>query len=475
MRQRCLGSLAFELRFCGSCAAMAAAADDEVMGFPAEEYKRLRTLFISWDTSGEGSLDADELRAGLEGKGAAISAKEADEMIRDADDDGNGRIRAAVEIARIHGSTAPRIRGPSIARGRGVAAAHPRCNSEPRREVGTVVHAGTVEWDEFLGMLARARDAGVPWLQSWLPRLAKMRLDAKADVEGRSDAGAGASSAAYSATTGPRTLRAPRELTAAERAELRAAFDLIDDDNSGRLDAGEILDALSDEGIAVDEEAVTRMCVEAGEADGEVTREGFETYVAARAPPPTKRHVAISRDWWWRWLFPSPEDVGVMTGERRLGDDDDAVLARRRAGLADAERPPHRLDAAALRKSWSTAQRRKLDVLFEACALVFGQGGSDEGSRLSADALSASLVALGAGAAAADDAAAAVAAGGRPERTSRVAAARDLERRRTRVASTPRPRRGSLTGSQATGAAAARSAYLDQIGTSASRRGTTRT
>ena len=121
-------------------------------------------------------------------------------------------------------------------------------------------------------MLARARDAGVPWLQSWLPRLAKMRLDekAKSDVDApRSDAGA--SSVAYSATTGPRTLRAPRELEAAERSELRAAFDLIDDDGSGRLDAGEILDALAAEGIVVDEELVTRMCVEAGEDDGEVT------------------------------------------------------------------------------------------------------------------------------------------------------------------------------------------------------------
>ena len=80
------------------------------------------------DSSGEGSLDADELRRGLaKHAGVAVSAKEAEAMIQDADADGNG----------------------------------------------------SVEWDEFLAMVARARAAGAGWLESWLPRLARLREDEK--------------------------------------------------------------------------------------------------------------------------------------------------------------------------------------------------------------------------------------------------------------------------------------------------------
>lgn len=350
--------------------AAAAEEEDQIMGFSSQEYKRLRGLFIELDTSGEGSLDAEELRLGLEKHvNVIISEKEADEMIATADTDKNG----------------------------------------------------TVEWDEFLEMMIKSRDlarAGTGnldlehWLESWLPKLARMRLVARQEkaesgrsrapsfADGDSDANSEVMSAVAPEATAER-LAEPRVLTAGEIRELRAAFALIDDDGSGRLDGGEILDALAAEKVACNEDAVVQMCVEAGSEDGEISLEQFLWYVAMRAPPNSRNkrkargsNRVITRDWWWRWLFPVPEDA--ERANRREGDDgDDEVARRRREGLAKIERPPRRVPARDLRRDWSTKARRVLDGFFDAL-YAFETGAKPDGeSRLGASALGRALAALG--------------------------------------------------------------------------------
>ena len=251
-----------------------------------------------------------------------------------------------------------------------------------------------MEWDEFLEMMIKSRDmarneksTGLEhWLDSWLPKLAQMRLVAKqeraevdkavAEAKGRrsrrnsvdsangSDGSAASLALSAAAPDAVKRLAEPRTLSEGEVRELRAAFELIDDDKSGRLDGGEIIDALNAEKVDVDEDAVVQMCVEAGSEDGEISLEQFLWYVAMRAPPNSKnkrkargRAKVIQRDWWWRWLFPVPEDLELS--KRREGEEeDDEARRRQKEGLPPKERPKKRLRARDLRKGWSTHARR---------------------------------------------------------------------------------------------------------------------
>ena len=214
-----------------------------------------------------------------------------------------------------------------------------------------------MEWDEFLEMMIKSRDmarneksTGLEhWLDSWLPKLAQMRLvakqeraevdKAKAEAKGRrsrrnsvdsangSDGSAASLALSAAVPDAVKRLAEPRTLSEGEVRELRAAFELIDDDKSGRLDGGEIIDALNAEKVDVDEDAVVQMCVEAGSEDGEISLEQFLWYVAMRAPPNSKnkrkargRAKVIQRDWWWRWLFPVWKSTSGMDASSKTSN-----------------------------------------------------------------------------------------------------------------------------------------------------------
>ena len=61
----------------------------------------MRGLGETFSAPGDGSLDPTELQKGLSNEfGLSISAKEAEDMVRRADSDGNGTARASVDARR---------------------------------------------------------------------------------------------------------------------------------------------------------------------------------------------------------------------------------------------------------------------------------------------------------------------------------------------------------------------------------------